>query len=316
MTKTLFLIGLFIVASQSFSLAEACTKIGQHYIHSIPGRPAQLKSDQCMYSMNQKYVAVLHFNGELAVHHAKDANGNEGNLVNRGRSYTSGPAMNYLLELQNDGNIVIYRNSTATNENYVWDADSYPPPSSDPREFILIMEDDGELVLHEGGPLNIGRSWWTLQNGRGILYPYRGIGDKTPRTAISAIVTKISKDERVFTFNNTTLIGKRWFTEIRDLFITYTSEPIPRVRYKFDSIPQDGLVEDTSGVFFDIELYNAKNDLLARTASYYSRSCMGNHVEGNPVQIENPQHLFNLEHYGPVDHVKILFSASTVVRWC
>lgn len=110
-------VAMFLVCWSFYSLtALSCTRIGQSYIHAIKERHAELVSDQCMYSDNGKYVAVIHHNGELALYRAEELETGPGIIARSGISSGGG---RYVLSLQEDGLLVIYRNSIHE-DNIFW----------------------------------------------------------------------------------------------------------------------------------------------------------------------------------------------------
>lgn len=151
MKIALFFFVLAILITGLCNQAYACTRIGQEYIHATPGRDqAELVSDQCMYSKNGKYVAVIHFNGELAIYDTKFGETAKGLLWRSQRSAYPGK---WYLRLNTSGMLGIYEDNQGKE---LWKVDGKKNGKYEPekQDYYLIMQDDRNLVLYASTPFN------------------------------------------------------------------------------------------------------------------------------------------------------------------
>ena len=144
-----------IVACLLSNISIACTDKGS-YIHATPSQNAFLAPDDCLYSPNRQFVAVMQTDGNLVVYPTN-------NFTPAGHRWQNGRAGNpgSWLAMQQDGNLVEYRNPRNPN-THIWDSQT----SMTFLDYILLMQDDGNLVIYRGtSPDHRGGPVWSWMTG-------------------------------------------------------------------------------------------------------------------------------------------------------
>ncbi|RKE49232.1 hypothetical protein [Sphingobacterium detergens] len=94
----------------------------------------------------QKNGSVVGDIGNVANQYKKYSNAQVPLLTSSGNSSISSPTGNYVLVLQSDGNLVIYRSGTNT---VMWASNVYVKNPSSNDKFALYIQNDGNLVVYK-----------------------------------------------------------------------------------------------------------------------------------------------------------------------
>lgn len=143
---------LFSTVSVQANPLYPCTDLGSHYVQATASTNFYIKPDECLISANKKYIAIMQSDGNFVVYPT--------NNITTGKelwdSRTNGNPNTGLL-VQQDGHVVIYRQNgivlgqdgkyNGDPSKAIWVSNPERSPFSD---YVLIMQDDGNLVLYAG----------------------------------------------------------------------------------------------------------------------------------------------------------------------
>lgn len=154
-----------------------CERLGQTFLHVNALHSSFLtaktvfhqdgseeKHEQCIYSPNGKYVLIMHTNGEWAVHEAVQPGGEVTTCCDLGRSKQHYPVGTFVFQLNEKGEIIIWKDYVKP-ENFVYSVTTTYPCSSKSTEFHLDMQDDGNLVLYNAPLGDTSRVAWSTRHG-------------------------------------------------------------------------------------------------------------------------------------------------------
>lgn len=151
---------MFSVCGPAWSYS--CTEVGT--LNATATSNAILAPGQCLVSPNKKTLAVMQGDGNLVVYPANPL-GIAGPAMWDTKTYGNPGAH---LELQQDGNLVIY----GTRHDVKWNSCTVQPQFGN---FFLQLQDDTNLVAYAGtGPTNPGGAVWSWMIGPSCAAPSGG----------------------------------------------------------------------------------------------------------------------------------------------
>lgn len=132
---------------------------------------AYLRTNQRLVSNNGQYVLVMQSDGNLVIYKAQCVADPNCAIWNSESVSREG---SYVLAAQKDGNVVVYREPLSSND-VIWDSGTFASPNHY-SDYVLFLQNNGVLVMYKGNSLSsLGTKIWSSTNGKkGTMHRQQG----------------------------------------------------------------------------------------------------------------------------------------------
>jgi hypothetical protein len=144
-------------------VSQASTPPKEPILRASPGHNARLYEKGRLTSPSGNYVLIMQEDGNLVLYRGECAN-NPSPSCAVWDSRTHRERGSYYLAMQEDGNLVVYRGRPPDNpSNAIWDSHTFRSIGN----YFLAVQDDGNVVIYEGTGLSDHRgAIWSIRAGR------------------------------------------------------------------------------------------------------------------------------------------------------
>lgn len=131
-------------------------------LRASPGHTTRLYEKGKLTSPSGNYVLIMQDDGNLVLYRGECSNTPSPSCA-VWDSRTHREQGNYYLAMQEDGNLVVYRGRPPENpSNAIWDSRTFRAHGN----YFLAVQDDGNVVIYEGTELSDNRgAIWSIKSG-------------------------------------------------------------------------------------------------------------------------------------------------------
>lgn len=134
--------------------------LGKSFMPAAPGNSAFLATDEYLVSPGKNFVLIMQGDGNLVLYKGSGPK-NLGQPIWNTQTSIDGNIESFLA-MQEDGNLVVYRGTPQSNKGHVWNAGSVVGRG----HYYLALQDDGNLVVYRGvGPNDNRGAVWSVSTG-------------------------------------------------------------------------------------------------------------------------------------------------------
>lgn len=132
-------------------------------LRASPGHNARLYEKGRLTSPSGTYVLIMQVDGNLVLYRGECASSPSPSCA-VWDSHTYREEGHYYLAMQDDGNLVVYRGRPPENpSNAIWNSQTFRSVG----DYFLAVQDDGNVVIYMGtGPEDNRGAIWSIKTGR------------------------------------------------------------------------------------------------------------------------------------------------------